>query len=510
MAQARAFSIADDSHTGSLISEFHPANVNLYRRSLSIPSFRSVEIDYNVEFLFASEKTESIQLPQTFPEIPSPEIEPIPLFEHVPRSPTPKTDGGLRTHLQRFIAKQDNVAATRMLARERRRELRCKRNGVIDLEAGFMNKLNQLLIDHRDNPARLDPALLTLFEQYQDARNEYSSFEDDYNQLEDQLDREEFELEEVIKALRKAGDREGDKGLFSGSEKSAKNNAPNFAEIYHPLVIQYYSRIGDMNLLKEELWNLRAEYDMAQEDQATKHKYGMAVQDSNLLELLQNFAKYEEEILDDLTAVDNDVQQLKAQCDALGLLDDPQESTLLDPLEVMEDIPNLQWTRRRPSFFEENPGLQTSAEAKISMTEFIDKWLLHQLFESPLDRLRSSPEPIEFPVYEPHQANDSWAKLSVNLGTPDSYIFKSAAPIDNDIILDMLSPNGPNSDPCTPKDEPVLPTAMRICDFDCPMGSLVDKSLNNNSPSAMLAVEEEANAINIASGNPDNSAISSF
>ncbi|KMU84262.1 hypothetical protein CIHG_02048 [Coccidioides immitis H538.4] len=138
-----------------------------------------------MEFLFVSEKTESIQLVQTFPEIPSSAIKSLSLFKHVPRSPTSETDGELYTHLQKFITKQDNIAATHMLAY--------------------------------------------------------------------QLDRKEFELEEVIKTLRKAKDREEDKGLFSSSEKSAKNNAPNFAEIYYPLVIQYYFWIDDMNLLKEEL-----------------------------------------------------------------------------------------------------------------------------------------------------------------------------------------------------------------------------------------------------------------
>ncbi|EAS29661.2 uncharacterized protein CIMG_08407 [Coccidioides immitis RS] len=190
----------------------------------------------------------SIADSSTFSEISFPAIKPLSLFEHVSRSPTFKTDEGLHTHLQRFITKQDNVITTYMLACEHHKELRY------------------------------------------------------------QLDKKEFKLEEVIKTLRKAEDREEDISLLSDSEKSVKNNTSNFAEIYHPLVIQYYFQIDDMNLLKEKLWNLHAEYNMAQEDQATKYKYEMAVQDSSLLKLLENFAKYEEKILDNLTAVDNNVQ----------------------------------------------------------------------------------------------------------------------------------------------------------------------------------------------------------
>ncbi|EEP81484.1 predicted protein [Uncinocarpus reesii 1704] len=475
MARARALSLDDSSlrYSDSLISDFQFSSVNSCRRSLSEPSLRSAPIDYDFKSSLSvqdavSHTSESINLSQSFPETPSPVLKPLPVFERSLRTQPAKKDEGLRAFCERFTTKQVNVEGIRMRARERRMELRYKRDAVVDLEMEFMKKLNQLLIDVRNNTntANPDPTLLNTFEQYQNARNDYSSLEDEYDRLEDQLDKEEFELGGVVNNLKQVVDG----GITMGDlvDEPTTGLGAAVPKVNHPLVAQYFIRTGDVALLNEELWNLRAEYGMVLEDQDFKHKYGMSVVDYNALDLLANFEQYVKEILDDLATAENDVQLLKSQCDEQGLLEDSRESSKprASLLETIKDPPHMKWDEKSPSFFEENRARETFVRDKISMTDYIDKWLLHQLFHSTLDRLRTTPELKEFPYLRPGDWDTS---NRVNItptgpsGVPSSHLYMATSTNDIGKVMSGLSPD--NLDSClqTPKLEPINPILTEPC-----------------------------------------------
>lgn len=373
--------------------------MNICRCSPSLSSFGDVTVDYTSKSFRSNDQPSqinSIRLSPSVPEITSSIFEyTLPFGEQDQGPKALQKQEGLLSSLKTFIAKQDDVVTTRMLTRERRVELRNKRNTVKDLEVQFMQKLNLLLIYLRENTAKPDPSLLDKFEEYQDAQNDYSSLEDDYNQLEDQMDIEEYELETAANDLKEAVDadeRIPDTLATTGYPIQRDDLLPE-PEAIHPLVKQYLSRSGDVDLLVEELWELREDYNMALEDQAMRNKYGMSVEDPDALDLLANFGKYEKDICDELAIAEKDKQQLKSQCDEQGLLSnsqDPRDKLRSNPFEAIEDVPELKWSEQSPPFFEENLVMKTFVKDKVRMPDFINKWLLHQLFQSPLDRLRSS------------------------------------------------------------------------------------------------------------------------
>ncbi|WEW57109.1 hypothetical protein PRK78_002569 [Emydomyces testavorans] len=505
MARASA-SMIDERATGSLVSEFHSDSINFCRRPLSIPSFRNAPVDYPdlKPPLSDTSFQESIELPQSLPKTPSPVFKPIPLFAPATRTEFLNHRDKSYPPWKRFTSKHHDVITMRLLARERRVQLKYKRDAVTDLEAEFMKKLNQLLVGLRQDNPKLDAGLLGIFQQCQEARNAYYSLEDDYNELEQQLGVEEFELDEAGWNLKNAVDTNGIDVLLSPEEPPKTVSA----EVYHPLVAQYLSRSGDVALLKEELWNLRSEHDMAQEDQNMKHKFGVSVKDPDLLDLLANFQQYEKEILDDLAVAQKEVQQLKSQCDEQGLLENNQKASQLrsNPLEAMDDIPDLAWSMKSPSFFEESLAKETFADDQISMTDFINKWLLHQLFQSPLDRLRSSSESnktcseIEISDLEIGCDKDHSAKAIpvIPLGIPASNRPMSA-PTDMEKVRDTFSPENLDCRPQTSRLDavkPVVTKASGLSAFHPSMPPPRDKTPNFDEKLAdsMLTVEPHPDA----------------
>ena len=178
----------------------------------------------------------------------------------------------------------------------------------------------------------------------------------------------------------------------------AASTVSGFTE-YHPTMAEYLSRLGDADLLKERLWNLRAERASVVEEQISRQQIGLTL-DPDSQEFLDNFVETEKHISEEIAAAEEDIRLLKMECESQGLLEptdelphdiDSKETLLEQPVVYTEDPLLLLWRDKCPAFFVND---STHSQDAISITEYINTWLLHQLCQSSFEihRLRSAPE----------------------------------------------------------------------------------------------------------------------
>jgi len=90
------------------------------------------------------------------------------------------------------------------------------------------------------------------------------------------------------------------------------------AEAEHPLLLEYYSLIGDISNLKEALNDLEIDYqqDVAKQQQYFPVDTSMDVQSN---ELFENYIKEHESLMNELRNTEKEIRAVKQQCTAAGL-----------------------------------------------------------------------------------------------------------------------------------------------------------------------------------------------
>ncbi|KAF3482759.1 uncharacterized protein GIQ15_02083 [Arthroderma uncinatum] len=303
----------------------------------------------------------------------------------------------LKSQLLRLVRDHGNVASDRFSIQKRRANLRQKRATSTGLGITLMSELNAHFSKEEPHPTSPSP-LFTLFEQYQKSWTEYLVLENEYNDQEDRLDDREFQLEEVQEKLKKAVERcDTDKDAIADlvSIEDQENLVPSLpfeSGEYHPLMAEYLSRRGTLKLVEERLWDLQMEHKEAYE----VYKMGRGPRSSQPngddIDLLNNFKKYEDEILREREVLETEVEQLKAQCDKQGLSEDlsiPQisdsdsEAPISNPLQSLPAYKHVLWGRDSPRFFE-----SAMPQDSVDTGSYINKWIFHQLCQSSLEVLQ--------------------------------------------------------------------------------------------------------------------------
>jgi hypothetical protein len=309
----------------------------------------------------------------------------------------------VKNHLQRICKLQEDVLGTRIMARQHRVGLKHQREEVADIGAELTKKLNAAEIISLNNGS-----LLALFERYQQARDIYQALEDNYHHFEDDLDQKEYELQKHEEKLqdicKQIGNHElspDDPESLSDAGDDSSNSGPSTLSAlieYNPLEDKYLACLGEVHLLKERLWRLRDKQANLIERQTSGEQSGLSL-DSESQAFLSQFEDYEKQICGELAMAKMDVKLLKMKCESQGLLKPADDSIqgsdsgegLLEP-SAMRSINLLTklWYEGIPSFFEDT----TPSQDTISITSYINKWLLHQLCQSSFEihRLRSAPE----------------------------------------------------------------------------------------------------------------------
>ncbi|EFQ99401.1 hypothetical protein MGYG_02413 [Nannizzia gypsea CBS 118893] len=295
----------------------------------------------------------------------------------------------LKSELQQLVRDHGKVASYRFSTRQQRVKLRQKRATSTNLGINLIRELNAYFAKED-----VSSPLLAVFEQFQSSWAEYLAIECEYDNQEDELDDREFQLEETQERIKYAVEQyDTDKGAIAklgcrGEQASFGPNIVFEGGVYHPLMAEYLSRCGTLDLVNERLWELRVEHTKAFDD----YQMGRGLTEEPneyAIDLLTNFQKYEEELLREKEALGRETEQLKAQCDELGLSEEPSlmepvedltENTVLDHLQ---SVPRLKpWEKDTPQFFE-----SALAQEPVDTGDFINKWIFHQLCQSSLEVL---------------------------------------------------------------------------------------------------------------------------
>jgi hypothetical protein len=293
---------------------------------------------------------------------------------------------------------------TRVKAHEMRNALRRERSETTDADVRFMTALQSFM---SQTQSKLPDRLLQLYEDCQTTRETYLPLEDDYNATENKLDRQEYELGNVERRFyaRLDGEAAGsysepEGSMVFGDSDGLAQSTPSvgtFSE-YPARLIEYFSRIGDSNIVRERLENLRGHRAALVEEQSTREAFHLSL-DLEAQAFLQNFEQSHTLMQNKLAHIEADVDRLKVLCQEEGLLDpegeiartgdDPDLRLELvepnrHPLLALDSDQDLRFSNISPS----------PTGNRLSKSKFINKWLLGGLRGSlrEIRRLKSMPE----------------------------------------------------------------------------------------------------------------------
>jgi hypothetical protein len=262
-----------------------------------------------------------------------------------------------------------------------------------------------------------------LYTAMQETRDAYGECEYEYDILEESLNETEFELAKTERRLRrtKAHEMPDDKNAESAQERSGSVASSNpdsllgisseFAEHYHPLEAEYLSRLGDLDLAREQRDNMVLERDKLLSRQDSRQYLGVDLQDEEKQFLLE-FTKDEATMRTEIAQIEADVERIKAECLAQGL--DITASSSESEYESEKESNSLNSSHREGKFEVEGTEtirsptsessystfslilpspLEGKAALGVLITEFdednkgdrISRWMLHKLRTSPIE-----------------------------------------------------------------------------------------------------------------------------
>ena len=299
--------------------------------------------------------------------------------------------------------------------RVKRVQLRRKEAIKVSADSEFMSFVQEKIAKHlllaQDPVQRTDDSISRDLEQYfaamQVARNEYGPLEDDYNQLADALDDLEFDLARAEGRVYKPISPDSRKSLSSVTASSLSTQ-----EGYPPLLVSYFTRVGDLENAKEKYEEMMQEQETLQHTRKTKEMWGREF-DPELILFLKQLPEKLTVMEAQIKVIETDIEQLRTQCEEQGIdvditLDDDAESIRTTSNDIAEDtfLDDLQGTKKPQSgpihsmfpllFPKSRADLEKSYEDQKSLqvliTEFdendkndrINRWLLHGLRSSPL------------------------------------------------------------------------------------------------------------------------------
>jgi hypothetical protein len=246
----------------------------------------------------------------------------------------------------------------------------------------------------------------------QKARDEYGPLEDECNMLEDQLGSLEFQLTRLEQQFFGksnsifADTAEFEDKFVTSLEPEVQSECSeldflNDRQRFHPLVVEYLSKMGDLDLLRERLEDHRDEISVAESERETRQRVNLplASEDQKLLDNAEETLK---NLLAELENAEREAQKCKNECFAHGFMDpDGEPIDLFDlPAREMEafnkDDVNSGSQRSEYIRFsmllahapakQENFGTYSPKEEERSDNagDHINQWLLHQLQCSPM------------------------------------------------------------------------------------------------------------------------------
>jgi hypothetical protein len=212
----------------------------------------------------------------------------------------------------------DAVLGTRLKAHEQRGIVRRDRQVLSDIDARFMQEVRNYLFTSQDERLRRP---LDLYEEMQTLRDEILP-EGDYNILGDQLNSGESDLAEtsgkLLSLLYGVGngllDYNGDGSVLEEDVTDLERVRSERGSTQRPEVREYLSRLGDRDLVRERLTELRHERAMLVEEEKSRARVGMVLNEG-AQKFLDLFDVRHAELQQELAVVEDDLERLLDQTD---------------------------------------------------------------------------------------------------------------------------------------------------------------------------------------------------
>jgi hypothetical protein len=179
----------------------------------------------------------------------------------------------------------ESVVEIRLRGHELRGSIRRERQALTDIDARFMQELRNVLLRSPDEKLQ---HLLDLYEEMDSRRNLLLPKEDDYNTLEDQMNTQEFELEEasrklleVLGGVRNSLLSDDDLHPFLEDNVDLQSTTSRGSESLRPEVREYFSRIGDRDLVEARLSELQRERAELVEQEKSRIRVGLVLNEES-------------------------------------------------------------------------------------------------------------------------------------------------------------------------------------------------------------------------------------
>lgn len=306
-----------------------------------------------------------------------------------------------------FRDKRTSLFEDRLRARELRNALRHQRSVTTDADIAFMDALR---VFAAENPSLQTSTIFTLYEDCQKARDLYQPLEDNYNTAENLLDQKDFELGEIEdenlareeSEVFEPNDGDDVSAELDGMQDSSVSigSDAQFTR-YPPVVLDYFSRIGDANLIRERLDDLRGHRATLVEHQQSREHLGIPL-DPESEQFLADFDKVHTQLLAQLADAEDDISRVKTSCERAGLLngdgtvqneEDEQDEGILTFGSTRTDHDSLLLRERDKRLTFSDISIDSTETWRINKAKFIDRWFLVGLRGSRLEisHLKSLP-----------------------------------------------------------------------------------------------------------------------
>jgi hypothetical protein len=324
----------------------------------------------------------------------------------------------LRTEWERIDRSRKTVWALRSRLQQQRAILRSKQYAKSIADDKYMRHVR--LMESARISLTLGPAAGTrdsrleeLLQDCENTRAEYGPLEDDCNLLEDdcglldnQLGSQEFELtrleEQFFKRWRQSSTVSAPETVNPQTplDEESIDDSSDEEQEFHPLVAEYLSKLGDVEILRERLEWHRDEKFALQSEKDTREKVDLRLA-SDDQSWLDESGEIEDGLLVELKEAELAALVLKEKCLAKKLIDENdepkdffhtrEEDALSDDdvdakglTSEYSKFPTLlpQWENKRLDFYTSAPKPD---EFSHNAGDHINQWLLHMLRLSPLD-----------------------------------------------------------------------------------------------------------------------------
>lgn len=285
---------------------------------------------------------------------------------------------------------------TRAAVAEKRRGLHHARLEITHADQGFMKLVREMRTQQSDGRDEDFQALEEHYRQLQAARDKYGPLEESYNALEERLDREEYEITKLEERLREGqsdiqSQLDESDALSSAFDDDQSEGRVLIESDDYTLYDEYLSRQGDADMVREDIAELRFEYQMLQEARMSRRKVGHQLSPEDQA-IWDNFFTKEAVLSERLEQIELDVERLRIQCIEAGLMPEEEQSDESEGEDILEDAAGSTPAEyeRFPLLLEQPNGEMADGAWNSLITDFdpedpgdrVERWLLHKLRSS--------------------------------------------------------------------------------------------------------------------------------